>query len=350
MTDHPVRIAYLCARHPLMGGEWYRCTRPGALVMHHFGWTAAACTYMATEEDNDGGPLKFITLNQTLVEPDVIIIRPVKEWRQEWSDQAHANGQLVVADIDDDLWAHEDWVDTGRPNDDGLDDWFWKVDAVLSSTRWLSKRIRDMGHSAPVITAPNCYDPYGITPGPRPGRVIGTRLWLAGRMSGDMKMYDDFVYPLLEELDLEFLHVGAEEGHRFVDRGWDEKRLIERKAVPIPLMSDALKNLSIGTIMMADNPYNAAKTETHAVELASGGIPFVAASNHPLYRTIPGRVETTADAVKERIQALMDPVYWDKESTRAIKWARAISKKREQEYLVSILRVVNMLHSAQARY
>lgn len=345
-----MKVAYLCGRHPLLGGEYYRATRPGALAMHHFGWTAAACTHMGTAEDNDGGPLSFITPNQTVITPDVIILRPIREWTKEWSDQARANGQIVIADLDDDLWAHEDWIETGRPNDDGLEDWFWDVDGVMCSTRPLAKRVRQMGHRAPVVTAPNCYDPYGIRPGPGPGRMVGTRLWLSGRMSGDLEMYDTMVYPLLDELDLTFLHVGAVEGKRFIDRGWKDDRLIERPSTVIPLLGEALKGLSIGTIMMADHLYNDAKTETHAVELAGGGIPLVAASNHPLYQRIPGRVETTKDAVRERIVSLLNQDTWGKESIRAMRWARAISKQRESEHLGALLRLVNLLSSRRARY
>ncbi len=346
-----MKIAYLCSRHPLLGGEWYRATRPGALAMHRFGWSAAACISMATEEDNDGGPLTFITPNQTAITPDIIVVRPIREWSPEWTAQAHANGQGVIADIDDDLWVHEDWKDRERPNDDGYDDWFWDVDAVLASTRHLAKRIREMGHRAPVVVAPNCYDPYGIRPGPGPGRVIGTRLWLNGRMAGDLEMYDDLVYPLLDELDLQFLHVGAEEepGRRFTDRGWSDERLIERRSVVIPLLGEAFKGLSIGTIMMSDHPYNEAKTETHAMELASGGIPLVAASNHPLYRRVPGRVEPTKDAVRDRIVTLLDPDVWGKESIRAMTWARMMAKKREAEHMSALLRVVNLVKARRAR-
>jgi hypothetical protein len=96
---------------------------------------------------------------------------------------------------------------------------------------------------------------------------------------------------------------------------------------------------------MGDHGYNDAKTETHAIELASGGIPLVAASNHPLYRNIPGRVMVDKDVVRNRVQALMEPEFWMKESDRARKWARQVSVKSENSHMESLLRVVNLLLS-----
>ena len=342
-------VAYMCSRHPLLGGEYYRATRPGALSAWKFGWETAACQQMATAEGDEGGKLSFITPNQTVVTPDIIIVRPIREWRQAWTDQAHENGQFVVADLDDDLWNHEDYDRLAVEQPDYVNEWFWNVDAVLVSTRHLARRVREMGHMAPIYIAPNCYDPFGITPGPRPGKTVGTRLWLHGRMEGDLVMYDKLIYPLLKDMGLQFLHVGAEEGSRFVDRGWDEDVLIERHSVVIPMLSEALKGLSIGTICMDDHPYNDAKTETHAVELAAGGIPLVAASNHPLYRSIPGRVDPTPEAVRERIKSLLDPDIWGKESLKGIRWARDVAKRAETRHMESLLRCVNLLTSESAR-
>jgi len=328
-----------------MGGEYYRATRPGILANWKFGWQATACVQMGTPEDNDGGPLAFISPNQTVVTPEIIIVRPVREWRQHWTDQAHENGQLVVADLDDDYWQHENYDELAVTQPDNYNEWFFNVDAVLTSTRHLRNRVVEMGHQAPVLVAPNCYDPFGMNGSPRPSNVIGTRLWLSGRMEADLEMYDQLILPLLEEFDLRFMHVGADQVlGRFTDRDWPLERLIERHSVPIPLLAEALNGLSIGTICMSDHPFNDARTETHAVELASMGVPIVAASNHKLYRNIPGRVEPTKDAVRERIQRLLDePYYWLKESERARKWARSISQQSEQRHMASLLQVVNLL-------
>lgn len=339
-------IAYLCARHPLLGGEYYRAFRPGLLANHKWGWEAAACVQMGTAEDNDGGKLSFITPNNTVVTPEIIIVRPIREWRQHWTDQAHENGQMVVADLDDDVWAHEDYEELKVSQPDNYDEWFWNVDAVMVSTRYLAKRVRSLGHRSPVIVAPNCYDPFGLNSSPRPGSMIGTRLWMSGRMEADLALYDNLILPLLEDLDLRFLHVGADEKQgRFIDRGWPDERLIERRSVVIPLLPEALQGLSIGTICMADHPYNEARTETHAVELASGGIPLVAASNLPLYRDIPGRVMIDKDVVRNRVESLLDHDFWLKESDRARRWARKISQKSENSHMESLLRVINLLSS-----
>jgi hypothetical protein len=344
---HVPTLAYLISRGALLGGEYYRATRPAALLNRNFGWGTAVCNRMATRDNDPEGPLSFVTPDDKVVTPTVIIVRPVREWRQRWTDQAHANGQLVIADLDDDIWVHQDWADVGRPNDDGYDDWFWNVDAVLVSTKYLKKRIIEMGHKAPVYLAPNCYDPFGLDAQPSHGSVIGTRLWLSGRMEGDLELYDSLVQPLLAELDLTFLHVGAEDGHRFTDRGWDPARLQEVGSVPIPLLPQALGNLSIGAICMSDHPYNLAKTETHASELASMGVPLVAASSHILYRNIPGRVDPTVDAVRDRVQALLNPFFWRSESAAARLWARRLAAKNEAMHLGALTRAVEVLLSGQ---
>ena len=314
-----------------MGGEYYRATRPAALLNRNFGWGTAVCDRMATEDET--GPLSFITPNEMVITPDLIILRPIREWTQEWTDRAHANGQRVVADLDDDYWAHQDWEGETRPNDDHYDDWFWNVDAVLVSTKYLKKRIQDMGHKAPVLIAPNLYDPYGLNADPYPSHTIGTRLWLSGRMEGDLVMYDELVRPLLEEFDLGFLHVGAQDGHRFTDRGWDTARLVEVGSVPIPLLPRALEGVSMGMICMSDHPYNLAKTETHAAELAAMGIPLVAASNHVLYEKVPGRVDSTPEGVGRRVEALLNPIFWRGESEAARAWSRRLAARNESEYL-----------------
>ena len=335
-------LAYLMSRNPLMGGEYYRALRPAGLAARDFGWQTAACSFMGTVEDD--GPLSFVTLNRQVMTPEIIVIRPVREWRQHWNDQAHENGQYVIADLDDDVWSHEDYDRLTEESPDNFDEWFWGVDAVLVSTKVLATRLRERGHKAPIYVAPNCYDPFGLNATPQPGNIIGTRLWMSGRMEGDLVLYDTLIQPLLEELGLLFLHVGADaEMGRFIDRGWDEDRLIERRSVPIPLFPQACEGLSIGTICMAENAFNDVKTETHAVELAAQGIPLVAASNHPLYKRVPGRVDIDKDAVRDRIKALLEPYYWLEESDRARKWARDIAKKSEAAHMSALLQCVNAL-------
>jgi hypothetical protein len=343
-VSKPPILTYLLSRHPLFGGEYYRGLRPAALMARNYGWGTAVARAMGTAEDNDGGRLSFVTPDDVIVTPDIIILRPVDAWRQHWTDQAHENGQLVIADLDDDYWSHQDWLGEVRPNDDHYDEWFWNVDAVITSTKYLRQRILDMGHRSPVVVAPNCYDPWGLQLEPSPGRVVGTRLWLSGRMEGDLELYDELIQPLLEELDLIFLHVGAQDGHRFTDRGWDERRLEQVGSVPIPMLPQAVQNLSIGTICMSDHPYNLAKTETHAAELAAMGIPLVAASNHALYKNVPGQVDLDPRQVRGRVEALLSPFFWRGESQRAKTWARRLALKNEGQHMSTLLSLVDVLY------
>ncbi|MBU6429196.1 MAG: hypothetical protein KGR26_09320, partial [Cyanobacteria bacterium REEB65] len=120
-----MKVAWLVARHPLFGGEYYRAARPAALASKWFGWDTAACSYMGTTEEEDGGPLSLVTANDYVITPDIIVVRPIQEWRQHWTDQAHANGQKVVADLDDDLWKHEKYEQLQDESPDHYNEWFW---------------------------------------------------------------------------------------------------------------------------------------------------------------------------------------------------------------------------------
>ncbi len=358
-------VVWLPSASPVFGGEWYRALRPAALASRAFGWHTAVAGRMGTLDDQPSGKLVFLTEQGSLVVPDLIILRPIRAWRLHWTEQAHANGQLVIADLDDDLWAHEAFGEE-RPDDDYYEEWCWDVDAWLVSTRALATRLRHLGPrkrrgwSAPVYVAPNCYDPYGTRSQdagwPHPGRRIGTRLWLSGRMTPDLAAYQELYLPLLADLDLTWVHVGADAepthadlGHgmtSFRELGWPADRLVELPSCPIPSFGRVLGHeLSIGAIAMSDHPYNKVKTETHAAELAGVGLPLVAASNHPLYRHIPGRVDLDPAAVRARVESLLDPETWHREAARATAWVRGIAARREATYLAALLQARNALVS-----
>jgi hypothetical protein len=349
----PLSVSWMLNRHPLLGGDYYRAYRPAILSSSRFEWATSVANQMV----EDGGRLGF-RHSQTpdkILFSNVLVIRPVEGWHKDFSDQAHENGQLVIADVDDDLWGHEDLLRTGDTLDQwsSYDEWFPTVDAVLASTRHLANKIRDFGYPAKVYYAPNCYDPTGFYAEPKPSRRLGTRLWLSGRQDGEVRMYDEWIYPLLDKLDLSFTHIGAMES---VDEseavpgakarrsfGWDTPRLIERPSMVLTEMAAELARFSIGTIMMEDSEYNRSKTDTAAVELALAGLPLVAASPHELYRNVPGVVALTAGAVERRVRELLQPETWYVESKRARTWARQRAIACESRYLESLLAAVNDL-------
>ena len=366
-----ISVAWLASGHPLMGGEYYRGLRPAALLNHRYGWHTAVCDRMGTTDDEEG-PLSFVTPGEGghVMTPRIIVLRPIKQWSSYWSTRAHKNGQLLIADLDDDVWGHEDWGpnhDTfrGKPTetDDDIDKWCWEVDGWLASTPVIKKRILEFGpgrwkKKPSIVVAPNCYDPTGVGGGmlPKPGRRLGTRLWLSGRMSGDLELWRELIAPLLTELDLTFVHVGQEvrnervagsgEPRSFVGScGFPPHRTIARPTTVLPLMHKSFSDVSIGVIIQADHAYNAAKTEASAVELASMGLPLVAATNHPLYKKIPGRVEIDPQAVRDRIEALLDPEVWEIESKRARAWATETAVKREAEYLAAFETLIGQMSS-----
>jgi hypothetical protein len=355
--DDTLMVSFMLNRHPLVGGDYYRAYRAAALASNRFGWRTSLANRMVTKEDEPEGRLGFITPAPDEMAKvffsDVLVIRPVANWRLSNVEQMHANGQKIIADVDDDPWGHEDLSNPDlTPIEDYYTEWLSHADAWLCSTKYLCRRLREHGCRADrVYYAPNLYDPTAMNADPKPGRRLGTRLWLGGRQDGDVAMYDELVFPLLDRLDCSFTHIGAMDDLEIAkvgqklrrSFGWDTPRLIERPSVTIPEMPAELSRISIGTICMSDNEFNRAKTETHAAELALAGLPLVAASPHELYRNIPGVVALTPTAVERRVKDLIDPEVWHIESKRAKSWARSLAVKHESTYLEALLQAVNAI-------
>ena len=349
--DDALMVSFVLNRHPYAGGDYYRAFRPAALTSARFGWHTSLSDKVTTLTDEPEGKLGFVTPSgdPKVFFSDVVIVRPVGN--DFPVTQAQANGQKVIADVDDSPWSHEDLFNTTLEGaDDHYLDWIEQCDAWLCSTKYLCAELREHGLPGDrIYYAPNLYDPTALNAEPKPGRRLGTRLWLGGRQDADVAMYDDFVYPLLDKLDCSFTHIGAMEdlaapkvGQKARRSfGWDTPRLIERPSLLIPDMAAELGRISIGTIMMSDNAYNRAKTETHAAELGLAGLPLVSASSHELYRNIPGTVGLTADAVESRVRELLDPDFWQLESKRIKAWARALAVKHESLYMEAVLQAVN---------
>lgn len=365
-------VAYAVARHPLMGGEYYRATRPAALAARDFGWHTAVVKQIGSVE----GSKKVAGCaygSDHVIEPDVWIMRPLgkEEPGSTWSiaemvEQCHAAGQVVLCDLDDDVWAHEDWSEDREGTDDRFEEWCWNVDAWLVSTEWMRYRVEQIavrrGHAIPkVVVAPNCYDPIGLghDSHPIPGRRLGTRLWLSGRMSGDLDLYRECFAPLLEGLDLSFVHIGREVRGAFVegpgqhyrsfvdDAGMPADRVLELPSCTIPELGAILgSTINIACIAMADHPFNYAKTETHAVEVASAGLPIVAAVHRALdhiYASVPGRVDPTPEAVRERVVELLKPEKWRYWSEKSRTWAQKTSVRCEATHMRALQEVVHSL-------
>lgn len=363
-------VAWAVTRNPMLGGEYYRATRPAALASRGFGWHTAVVEKIGSVEGSKKVAGQAYGSDH-VIQPDVWVFRPIGQQgaTDQWSltdivEKIHAGGQKVIADLDDDIWAHEDWTEDTRPTgekDDLFEEWCWKVDGWLASTPYMKKRIEEMavrrGFDVPkVALAPNCYDPigFGRDSHPIPGRRLGTRLWLSGRMSGDLDIYRECFAPLLGELDLSFVHIGRERGveegpgshaRNFIDdAGMPANRVLELPSVDLLAMGAMLgATVNIAAIAMADHPFNYAKTETHAVEVASAGLPIVAATTLDIYLDVPGRVDPTLEAVRERVVSLLDPETWRYWSEKSRTWARKVSVRSEAVHMRALQSLVNEL-------
>lgn len=363
-------VAWAVTRNPLQGGEYYRATRPAALANRGFGWHTAIVEKIGSVD----GSKKVAGLaygSDHTIEPDVWVFRPMGQQQksdnwglEEIVERIHAGGQKVIADLDDDIWAHEDWTEDNRPEgelDDKYETWCWKVDGWLVSTEYMKQRVELMaqrrGHAKPkVLVAPNCYDPIGlgINSHPVPGRKLGTRLWLSGRMSGDLDLYRQCFAPLLTSLDMSFTHIGREKGivegpgvhaRNFIDdAGMPAHRVFELGSCTIPELGALLgEHVNIAAIAMADQPFNYAKTETHAVEVAAAGLPIVAATSLGIYDKVPGRVFPNPKAVKARVEHLLDPDVWKWESNKSRAWAKKTAVRCEAIHMRALQQMVHEL-------
>ena len=211
------------------------------------------------------------------------------------------------------------------------------------------------GEKEPTIfVAPNCYDYYGLAQTRdldiKPGRTLGNRLWLSGRMNADLEIWQSDVAPLLDEMNLRFVHVGEDEDEKTThlrDWGFPADRLETRRSVVLPHLGKAMEGVSIGVIVQGKHPYNDAKTETNGVELASLGLPLVAHTDHVLYENAPGLVPLSAGkaGVAERIEALLDPDIWALESLASKTWAKKTAERSEAAYLESLQKLVHLIMS-----
>ena len=43
-----------------------------------------------------------------MIRPRIIVVRPIREWTLYWTERAHRNGQVVLVDLDDDIWSHDE--------------------------------------------------------------------------------------------------------------------------------------------------------------------------------------------------------------------------------------------------
>lgn len=346
----PLQVAWLIAQSPWMGGEYYRAVRPAMLTNKHFGWDT--CVAHEAGEDKGVSGVAVKAIGGQVMRPDVLVVRPIGKptAQSAWGmvrlmDCAREAGQLVVSDLDDDVWAHEDWTPETRPADDQYEDWCWGADAWLVSTEPIAERVRERAAKpVPVRVAPNCWDPRTLGEGPRPvaGRRLGTRLWLSGRMSGDLELYSAIVTPALEEWDCQFVHIGAEPDGLHLSLPPD--RLLELPTCTIPELGRLLSStISVGVICAADNEFNRAKTLTHPVELASAGLPLIVASDLPIYSGVPGVVAPTPGAFETRLDDLLFPPAWKAQAEIAREWAIGQSIAAEEAYLAALREIVDTL-------
>lgn len=337
-----------------MGGEWLRATRPAYLVNARWSWPVVVGLTVATTDDDDG--LWIVTPDgKQAAHPKFIIVRPLRNWTPETTEMAHEAGQLVIADLDDDLWSHEDAGDWSEQDaklgPDRYNDWFLGADAFLCSTPVVARAVRRQGFQGPVVVAPNCHDSWspekmGLrAKGPdlsRPARW-GTRLWLSGRMQPDLELYDSLVLPAVIEQGATWVHLGATPGYSFPERGWPSDQVEQHESTYVQAMANVLGTLDVGVICLGVHPYNKAKTLTHPMDLAACGLPLVAASDDPLYKSVPGRVPATREAVAERLRNLRHPGTWQYESQVALHWCRDLAVRSETLYLAALSSLVEQL-------
>jgi hypothetical protein len=96
-------------------------------------------------------------------------------------------------------------------------------------------------------------------------------------------------------------------------------------------------------ICVGEHVYNCAKTLTHPLELGAIGLPLVVASSLDLYRSVPGFVPPTEQAVRRRLVRLLEPAEWRVAAAETQRWARKVIARDRRRYLDSFALLLGRL-------
>lgn len=272
-------------------------------------------------------------------EPDALILTGgwVSGAPLEMLDEARAEGQRVILDIDDSLelpehnYAYDPELKRAKLTACA------HADAVIVSTPPLQRELRRARVRLPVAVSRNVveleryrtvrelndarasrYDIAGENPRPL---VIGWR-GSVPHHRGDVALLArafgviyDALGLLLDTVDVRFVHLGAhpDAPHAFARAvGLPEQRVEARPWVPFGAYPAILTGVDIAVVPLDGSAFTRAKSNIAGLEWAAAGVPFVASWNEAydaFCGGIPGTLARTPDELGAAIVHLLEPAH-----------------------------------------
>lgn len=240
-----------------------------------------------------GEPPDIITLRLM----DDVDVTDLENWRRSVIDmpgsitRARKAGQVVLYDLDDDIWNIPDWSPAknakhaitakSRAYDlEVIEANIASCDGVLVSTPQVERSLKEHVPSANVWVMRSGIDPtdWGAVKEPRERLRIG---WMCPSMAYEVHI--EHIIPalaLLNDVDAEFCHLGwIPEKDEECRKMWEKLGVSRVHAVPWQPFGDIYPELAqcdLALIPRAYSPFAEGHSHSSGLEWASSGVPFVA--------------------------------------------------------------------------
>lgn len=324
--DSCVNVLYVSA--DLGGCRFYRCVLPG-MELHRAGHVVCVTEDIAITAS---GEIRAAALERVSGEGfvgrtadigfDVVVMqRFMASSAAGIVQRAHASGQVVINDVDDDFWsippshpAYRSVIASRNPDSNRAH--YTRAlqgsDAVTVSTPYLADKLSDLG--PPIRVVPNAIDPERYEPHMVRDTTSPTFGWvgaLSYRDPGDVEILRGCLGPfLLSHPRCRFVHVGA----RSEDPGTTAdvldlpaEQVEVRPFCHIADLPQAMNGIDVALAPLEDTPFNHAKSAIKALEAAAAHIPLIA-SDMPEYRSLGyGRLCVTDQEWADALEAMCDP-------------------------------------------
>lgn len=266
-------------------------------------------------------------------EPDVVIL--TGGWPcgapLEMLDEARAEGQRVVLDIDDSLEIpeHNYHYDPELKNAK-----LWAArahcDAVLVSTRPIARELRRGRVRVPIVESRNVvelerfkvarelndarairYDHAGENPAPF------TLAWRGSvpHHRGDVALLTHLAASMNGRLGVRWVHIGAQrdDEHAFARAiGVPQQHVEPRPLVPFGMYPALLTGVDLAVVPLEAAPFSRAKSNVAGLEWAAAGVPFVSSWNEAydaFSGGIPGTLARNVGELERFVFAMLEPMH-----------------------------------------
>ncbi len=357
------------SRSVCFGGEggdsackYFRAAIP-AKALAPFGWETSVAEYVLTPQTPEGlreygprirgwkgpgtevcEPADIVTLR---IMDDVVIDPATKKGADNYRmdnmageiRRARDDGQIILYDIDDDLWHLPVWSPAARAMNkiipyaracdlEVIDANIKACDGVITSTRYLADELHQRFPAVPVYVLPPGIDPEPYdTLDPPPSEHHLQVGWM-GSISHHLQHLRSMQVALdcLPDLGAEFTRLGSIPG----DQGQFLLSEVPCKVNQLPWggiseLPAKLAGIDIGIIPRVDEPFMEGQSITSGLQYAAAGVPFIASATQEYVELEKLGVGTTASTIAQWREWLMGFLCDGHERRREAKFARKIA-------------------------